>query len=120
MDLGMKTTPTIEKPKFPVEFTRYQWANPVDRAWWNPLIIEASNAFQELEKQSVLLGWRKAAWLFFNPDKLIDFQLWAHQHDLIVIPTEYKTMQSGYSSSSDPLPTGLSTGQPRVRVILTR
>jgi hypothetical protein len=77
---------TVTSIKLP-DFTRWQWASQTERQWWRPLFTEVAQAFHTLERLSVLHGVRRAAWLIVSPAELVTLTQWAHQHELLVIPT---------------------------------
>lgn len=94
---------TVEssKPVLP-DFTRWQWAGLTERAWFAGLFHEASNAFEVMERYSVLAGIRKAAWQFIPLDKVQEMTEWAHRFGLMMVPTNGASTGGSYSTT----PTG--------------
>jgi ribosomal protein L11 methylase PrmA len=121
MEIIMEThtaMPTVTIPtsiKLP-DWTRWSWASVVERQWWQPLLQEASRAFMDIERLSVVEGVRNAAWhLVSTQDELIQATNWAHRHGLLAVPTN--TIQSrpgAYSATNEP-------GQPSsLRIVYVR
>lgn len=102
------------KPILP-DFTRWQWASTAERLWWSTLFKEASNAFLDIERLSVVEGLRKAAWQFLSISELPSNVQWAHQHGLVCVPV-YATHQSNQYSSSGSSQGHINT----IRVVFVR
>lgn len=85
------------KPVLP-DFTRWAWAGPAARAWFHPLVREASNAFIDLERLSVIAGLRKAAFQFVDFNDVPKMSEWAASNGLVMVPitTSYT---AGYTST---------------------
>lgn len=101
----MDGTVTATNPVLP-DFTRTQWATPVERAWWLPLLQEASTAYVELERLAVVHGLRKACWQNIHPDTLVSMTEWARQHHILCVPTNIIRRTSGYSNNSETIRPG--------------
>ncbi len=105
---------TIEdKPTLP-DWTRWAWGSKVEREWWMPLFQEASNAFQQIEKLSVVEGVRDACWYFVSPENLIAETEWAMERGLILYPSTLSHTGNFYSSK------GATSGPVQFRVILSK
>jgi hypothetical protein len=90
---------TATNPILP-DFTRYQWASTTERAWWAPLIRDAANAFQQLEKLAVVKGLRPACWQYVPYASLVSETQWAIDNGLVLIPTMQGTTGDTYAATS--------------------
>jgi hypothetical protein len=88
------------------DFTRFQWASPVERAWWLPLIQEAAAAYVELERLAVVHGVRFACWQNIHPDTLVSMTQWARSRNLVCVPTNITRRANGYSNTADTIRPG--------------
>lgn len=69
------------------DFTRISYSSQNARLWWEPRIRRFSKAFCEIERYTVVEGYRRAAWEFINASELPSITEWGQQHDIAVIPT---------------------------------
>lgn len=96
------------------DFTRWQWASVAERAWWQPLFTEATNAFVELERLAVVRGIRRGAYQYVALNDVQRMSTWAAEHGLVMVPITAASTGSGYSSSG-------STGpQNAIRVVYVK
>lgn len=94
------------RPVLP-DWTRWSWASVTEREWWAPLFSAASNAYQELERLSVVEGLRPAAFVNVAPDKLIENVEWARNHNILCVPVSMTGISSSYSSTQLPVTNNL-------------
>lgn len=99
--ITMTANESLELPVLP-DFTRWQWASNAERAWWSPLFTEASNAFKEVERLTVVKGLRKAAWHNLTTTELIEAQQWAFQNGLMLVPISTTGSSGVYSTKGTP------------------
>jgi hypothetical protein len=88
------------------DFTRWAWASLPERLWWQPLFAEASAAFTQLERLSVVERLRPACWQPVTPEQLPTVSRWAHAHDLLCLPVEQVAHGRGYSNCATPVQPG--------------
>lgn len=88
--------------QFPVDFTRWQWAGLVERDYWAPQFRAASQAFQEIERLSVVEGLRPAAWQYVPAEQLVAATEWAQKHGLLCVPTGIANPAVAYSATARP------------------
>lgn len=96
----------MEIPKLP-DWTRWSWASVDEREWWLPLFTQASLAFRELERWSVVAGIRPAAFINVRPEELVSATTWAREHGILCVPyTTSSATTHSYSSTSSSLVPG--------------
>lgn len=86
------------------DWTRWSWASQTERDYYYPLFQEATTAFVELEKLSVIEGLRPATWQFVSPEDLPRQTQWCVDHNLILVTTD-TTLRSTDTYSSTGTPT---------------
>lgn len=89
----------ISRPVLP-EWTRWAWASLVDKQYWEPMIQNASTAWNRMEAETVIHGVRNAAFQMVPSDKLIDYTKWAFKNNLQVVPVTQMNTSSTYQSAS--------------------
>lgn len=107
-------TPLESKPILP-DFTRWQWAGLTEKNFYQCLFQDASRAFGELERLSVVEDIRRAALVFHSLNDLPMATAWAHAHGLMIIPVSTGVINGFYSASGN---NGQSANA--VRVVYTR
>lgn len=91
----------METPKIVLpEWTTWAWSSLTERAYWQPLLREASTAWSELERWSVVDGVRPAVYQHVDPDELMAYQKWAQKHGLAAIPITQTPKSTSYQSSA--------------------
>jgi len=88
----------LDKPVLP-DFTRWAWDTPASKAWWMPLIEDASRAYGELELLSVVEGIRPAAYQMIHASDLPAKTEWAYRHGLVAVPMVAMQGANAYTSS---------------------
>jgi len=104
MEIILMTMPA-NIPVLP-DWTRWSWRSADERDWWMPLFTRASNAYQDVERLSVVHRLRPAAFQNVDSDKLIDATRWAAQHNILCIPQTTVGVASSYSSTTQPIRDG--------------
>jgi len=86
-----------DTPTLP-DWTRWSWRSPVEREWWNPLFKAAANAYESVERLSVVDGVRSAASQIIAPEELVGLTEWARNHNILCIPIDRISYSNSYSS----------------------
>jgi hypothetical protein len=94
-----------DTPTLP-DWTRWSWRSPVEREWWNPLFKAAANAYESVERLSVVDGVRSAASQIIAPEELVGLTEWARNHNILCIPIDRISYSNSYSSVETKLKNG--------------
>lgn len=100
------------KPVLP-DFCRIQWAGTTERQWFKSQFDEATEAFKNVERLSVLRNYRRAAYQAFTIEELPSITYWATQNDLVVLPVYLTGPMGNYTTTA-------TAGKETVRVVITR
>jgi hypothetical protein len=78
------------------DFTRRVWRSLAEQDWWSAKIARLARAWQEIERESVALGVRRAAYQTVDPLALPDLTGWAVHNGLAILPTRRIPAVSSY------------------------
>lgn len=87
------------RPVLP-EWTRFAWASMDERAWWQPIISEYQRHWTEVEKMSVVYGYRQAALIQVPATEILSLTEWACDHGVIAVPKLKTAVGKRYQSES--------------------
>lgn len=88
------------RPTLP-EWTRWAWASMVERDYWKPLFDRLSGLREEIEWITVIEGIRPAMYTFIKPEDLLQVNVRAAKHGLVVVPVlQVNTRDGAYASGS--------------------
>lgn len=88
------------RPTLP-EWTRWAWGSMVERDYWKPLFDRLMSLREEIEWITVIEGIRPAMYIFIKPEDLLQVNMRAAKHGLVVVPTIQVNIQNNtYSSGS--------------------
>jgi hypothetical protein len=89
------------------DFTRIAWAGAAARDVWKPRLESISQAFSEIEWQSVVSDVRRCSLISIHPENLVDYAAKLARHGLSVLPlTQERAIKGIYSATSAPAVSG--------------
>jgi hypothetical protein len=102
MGITLMQTANNEVEKVPVlpDWTRWSWRSMDERAWYKPQFQQASVAYQNIERMSVVKGIRPAAYHNVAKNGLVEATRWAHQHGILCVPFSLTGPTGAYSSTA--------------------
>ncbi|MCK9494160.1 MAG: class I SAM-dependent methyltransferase [Dehalococcoidia bacterium] len=83
------------------DFTRRQWVSTRAREAWEPRLQAITQAWGEIERESVEAYVRRAALTNLRPDHLAQETEWAARRGLILLPLRQLARAAEYSASSE-------------------
>lgn len=115
--INISTELDPNRPVLP-EWTRWAWSSLTERDYWMPLLEQANQSWEELERWSVVDGIRPATYQVASPERFMELSTWAAKYGLVVVPitqiNRHNAYRSGSADAFDP-------SQPwDYRVIITR